>query len=292
MQMRDHRAAIFLLAVLLGVLTACAPRQSALRDPPPVPQGRKALAAGTGSGQTETGPPAAAGAGGAGEAQPAAAAVDEDDDEEFEDLWEEEEDLVVPDPLEPVNRALFWVNDKLYFYLFKPIVRVYRVVPEPARRSVSNFFSNLTTPVRFANSLLQFKFLDATNELGRFLVNSTLGVGGLFDIAGTEGGPKPKEEDFGQTLGWYGVGQGFYLVLPVLGPSSLRDGIGKVTDWYIDPLAYTLTFEQRVGLTVVDKGTALSLDRDTYEAIRKEQLDPYAFIRNAYFQHRAEKVRR
>ncbi|MDF1553774.1 MAG: VacJ family lipoprotein [Deferrisomatales bacterium] len=288
--MRDQRVSVFLLAVLLWVLTACAPQRSVLQASPPTAGSQAVATDAAGPSQQEPETVAGAGAGEPAAPPPAAAALEEGDDG-VEDLWEEEEALVVPDPLEPVNRALFWVNDKLYVYLFKPIVRVYRVVPEPARRSVSNFFTNLKTPLRFANCLLQLKFLDATNELGRFLANSTLGVGGLFDIAKLDGGPGPKAEDFGQTLGRYGAGQGFYLVLPLLGPSSLRDGIGTVGDWYLDPLTYVLKFEERIGVTVADKGTALSLDKDTYEAIKKEQLDPYVFIRNAYFQYRAEQVR-
>lgn len=256
--------------LVLGLLAGCASQRSASRAPPPT----RLAADGTRA--------------------PAVSSRADDQDagrlEDSEDFWGEEEGPLVADPLEPFNRSMFWVNDKLYFYLFKPVVRVYRVVPQPARESVGNFFSNLATPVRFGNAVLQLKLADAGNEVFRFLFNSTFGIAGLFDFVKAQGGPGPKEEDFGQTLGRYGAGQGFYLVLPVLGPSSLRDGVGRVADWYLDPLAYYLKFEERVGLRVVETGNELSLDKDTYEAIVREQLDPYAFVRDGYVQRRASQV--
>lgn len=196
------------------------------------------------------------------------------------------------DPLEPVNRGMFWINDKLYTYLFKPVARGWRVVPEPARISLGNAFHNLGTPVRFANALLQLKFTDAGTELGRFLVNSTLGVAGLFDHAKSCIGWERKEEDFGQTLGHYGIGQGFYLVLPVLGPTTLRDGVGRAGDFFLDPMPYLVDDTERMIGRVVEQQNYLSLDKDTYEGIKAQELDPYLFIRDAYAQRRAAQVRR
>ncbi len=215
-----------------------------------------------------------------------------DSDEDF--LWDDEEEApVVSDPLEPFNRGMFWVNDKLYFYLLKPVARVYRVVPEPARNSVNRAFSNLGTPVRFLNATLQFKFKEAGTELGRFVVNSTVGILGLFDPA-RKMGLKKHDEDFGQTLGHYGAGPGFYLVLPLFGPSSLRDGVGRVADTFVDPISspyyLKLKQEEQIGLKVYDRVNALSLDKDSYEGIKRDALDPYLFVRNAYLQHRAAKV--
>jgi phospholipid-binding lipoprotein MlaA len=209
-----------------------------------------------------------------------------------EDIFDEEVQIVdVNDPIEPFNRAMFWVNDKLYFYLFKPVARGLRVVPEPARQSVSNFFSNIGTPVRFANSLLQLKFADAGSELGRLVINSTLGIGGLFDPAKAWFDLHRKDEDFGQTLGNYGVGNGFYVVWPVFGPSTARDSVGMAADYFLDPLAYVdMKFLERVGLESVDKETNLSLDKDTYEAIKRQALDPYLYLRTSYAQHRKGKV--
>ncbi|MEJ2201948.1 MAG: VacJ family lipoprotein [Desulfuromonadaceae bacterium] len=213
-------------------------------------------------------------------------------DDEFileEDPFAEEEVAPIADPLESVNRGIFWVNDKLYVFLFKPVARGLRVVPEPIRISTSNVFSNLGTPVRAVNNLLQLKIVDTLGEITRFIVNSTIGIAGLFDPAAAMGVPK-KEEDFGQTLGHYGIGQGFYLVLPVLGPSSLRDGVGRVGDYFADPLTYLLSQEELLALRTAEKETELSLDKDTYDKIRKHELDPYLFVRNAYIQLRAAEV--
>ncbi len=215
-------------------------------------------------------------------------------EEEFyleEDPFAEPEAKKIADPLEPVNRGIFWVNDKLYVYLLKPVAKGLRVVPEPARISASNFFSNLGTPARAANNLLQLKFANTAGELGRFLVNSTFGLAGLFDPA-TKWGLEKKEEDLGQTLGHYGIGQGFYLVLPVLGSTSLRDGVGRIGDHFVDPLPPALKVEELVALRALDGENELSLDKDTYEGIRENELDPYLFVRDAYTQMRAGKVRK
>ncbi len=221
-------------------------------------------------------------------------AVQDDFDQAFEDDFREEDEApLIADPLEGWNRGVFWFNDKLYFYLLKPVARVYRVVPSPARRSVSDFVSNLTTPVRLVNSTLQFKFADAGRELGRFVINTILGVGGLIDAADRWAGLPKKDEDFGQTLGTYHVGQGFYLVLPFFGPSSLRDAGGMVVDNFIDPTTWLTRnwslldkAELKAGLAV----NRLSLDDDSYEKIKRDSLDPYLFIRAAYAQYRLAKV--
>jgi phospholipid-binding lipoprotein MlaA len=227
------------------------------------------------------------------ETDPGAITVEDDFTGEDDFTNGDIETLEVFDPIEPFNRGMFWFNDKLYFYLFKPIARGYRVVPEPARESVSNFFSNLGTPVRFANSLLQLKIEDAGTELGRLIINSTLGIGGLFDPAKAWFDLDRKEEDFGQTLGNYGVGSGFYIVWPIFGPSNTRDTVGMVGDFFLDPLHYIeIKPVERVGLTALDKETDLSLDKDTYESIQQEALDPYLFVRNAYEQYRDGKIKK
>jgi phospholipid-binding lipoprotein MlaA len=204
----------------------------------------------------------------------------------FEEAFAEEETLKVRDPLEPVNRGIFWFNDKLYFYLLKPVARGLRIVPEPVRVSAGNFFDNLASPVRFANALLQLKFGDASDELARFIFNTTFGIAGLFDIAREQGGVSGKNEDFGQTLGHYGAGPGFYLVLPLLGPSNARDAVGRVGDYFLDPLTYALGEGEQIAVKAVDRENALSLDKETYEGIVRDELDPYLFIRNAYTQRR------
>jgi phospholipid-binding lipoprotein MlaA len=217
------------------------------------------------------------------------------DEEFFEDdlaFDEDEPPLTVHDPIEPVNRAVFWFNDKLYFYLFKPVARGLRVVPERVRVSADNFFDNLSAPLRFINNVLQLQFNDAGDELARFIFNSTFGVAGLFDIAKEEGGIAKRDEDFGQTMGRYGVGSGFYLVLPVLGPSNVRDAGGRVADHFLSPLTYILSFEERIAIRVVESENALSLDKDTYEGIKRDALDPYLFIRDAYAQRRSAALKK
>lgn len=214
---------------------------------------------------------------------------DFDDDEDFTDGDIESVDIY--DPIEPFNRGMFWFNDKLYFYLLKPIARGYRVVPEPARQSVSNFFSNLGTPVRFVSSVLQLKFADAGTELGRLVVNSTAGIGGLFDPAKKYLGWRKKDEDLGQTFGSYGVGNGFYIVWPLFGPSSARDTVGMVGDYFLDPLHYAgMKPVERVALKGLEIETRLSLDKDTYESIKRQALDPYLYVRTSYAQHREGKI--
>jgi phospholipid-binding lipoprotein MlaA len=206
-------------------------------------------------------------------------------------LFEDEEILEVWDPIEPVNRVFFWVNDKLYFYLLKPVARGYRwAVPEPWRVSVKNFFSNLAAPVRIINSGLQGKFSDAGNEITRFAVNTTIGIGGFFDTAKDHFDLRIKDEDTGQTLGHYGVGPGPYLVLPILGPSNLRDGIGMFADSRMNLLYYISEGWTYYGLRAYDKVNDLSLDKDTYEGIKKDALDPYLFVRDAFIQYRQNKV--
>lgn len=207
-------------------------------------------------------------------------------------LMEDEfDELIVPDPLEPINRAIFWFNDKLYILVLRPVGKAFQIVPVPLRIAIKNFFSNLATPIRFINASLQGKFQDAGNELTRFATNTTLGIGGFFDPAHAHFGIRKKDEDTGQTLGYYGAGPGIYLVLPVLGPSSIRDGIGLFADSRLD-LTYHLLDENRdyYSTKVVDGINDQSLDKNTYENIRKDALDPYLFVRDAYIQYRRNKI--
>ncbi len=199
---------------------------------------------------------------------------------------------LIADPFEPLNRGVFWVNDKLYFYLFKPVARGYgAIVPRPARVSVGNFFNNVSTPVRVANALLQFNLINVGTETYRFIVNSTIGIVGLFDPATSVAEVRRVPADFGQTLGKYGFGHGFYLVLPIVGPSSLRDGTGTFVDSFADPVRYAgLATEDLIFLRVFDSTNRLSLDRDTYEGIKRDAIDPYLFIRTAYAQRRLAQI--
>ena len=194
------------------------------------------------------------------------------------------------DPLEPVNRAVFWLNDKGYFYILKPAARVFRVVPTPLRSGISRMFDNIKSPLRAISSLLQLKFSQSLVELSRLVINTTIGVAGFYDPAKNWWDLRKQEEDLGQVLGHYGVGNGFYLVLPVLGPSTLRDGVALVPQYYTDPLYWTLHRDGQLVAKGIDVVNAISLDKDTYESIVAEQLDPYLFIRDAYLQRRAAQV--
>jgi phospholipid-binding lipoprotein MlaA len=222
-------------------------------------------------------------------AEDAVAAVEEVD---FEEGYEPNGEKVW-DPIEPVNRGIFWFNDKLYFYALKPIAKGYRaVVPEPGREAVANVFTNLGAPARIVNNALQGKVIGTLDELTIFLANSIFGLGGIFDLH--EDSRKPSPEDFGQTLGHYGIPPGPYLVLPFIGPRNLRDGAGMAADNLVDPLPspYYLKVHQAEVIAAVtgEQINYLSLDKDSYEAIVRESLDPYLTIRDAYMQNRAAKV--
>lgn len=215
---------------------------------------------------------------------------------EKEDLFDEELEEEVPeiaDPIEPINRMMFHINDKLYFWVLKPVAWGYAfVVPERARVGVRRFFSNVTTPIRLANDLLQFKFEHAGTELSRFVINSTVGVLGFTDPARDRWGLFKHEEDFGQTLGFYGSGPGFYINWPILGPSSLRDTVGLAGDFLLNPISYLFPNnpELAYGLYAYRRVNETSLTIGDYEAI-KEELEPYIFLRNAYHQHRENAVK-
>jgi phospholipid-binding lipoprotein MlaA len=190
------------------------------------------------------------------------------------------------DPWESWNRGVYRINDKLDRAIAKPVARTYvRVVPQPVRTGVSNFFDNLDTPTVMINDALQGKFLAAGNDLGRFLLNSTLGLAGLLDPA-TSAGMAKNNEDFGQTLGHWGVHPGPFVELPVLGPSDLRDAPSKVVDSYTNPRQYIHNSYVKYGLwlpSLVDtRARLLPLDETL-----KNVYDPYAFIRDAYLQRRA-----
>lgn len=199
----------------------------------------------------------------------------------------------IADPLEPVNRVFFTLNDKLYFYVLKPTAKVYNAVtPEFFRVGVKNAFHNLRYPIRLVSCLLQGKGGDALRETGAFLLNSTLGMLGLFDLAKNHESLATHDEDLGQTFGAWGAGHGFYLVLPVLGPSSLRDGLGDAGDSFLDPVSYVTPWEDSLALKGYDKYNNVALSLGDYEALKGAALDPYLAVRDAYVQHREVEVKR
>jgi len=200
----------------------------------------------------------------------------------------------VNDPYEAANRAIFDLNLKIDRLTLRPTAEVYQDnVPEEVRDGLRNALDNLHAPVVFANDMLQGEAHRASETAGRFLVNSTLGVGGLFDVAGRMG-LASHDEDFGQTLGVWGAGEGPYIVLPLLGPSNPRDTAGKVADVVLDPSIYIkvkrhLMWEGfRQYLNIVDT-RARSLE--AFDAIERDSLDFYASARSLYRQNRAYQIR-
>lgn len=210
----------------------------------------------------------------------------------------EEAAETIADPIEPVNRFFFRTNDKLYFWVFKPVATGYKaIIPEDGRIGIRNFFSNLTTPVRVANCLFQARFKGAGNETLRFVVNTTYGLAGLLDTAKKEFNIEKQEADFGQTLGIWGMGPVFYLNLPILGPSSLRDGLGYVVDASLNPQTYLAYYFVVYGYVntggwILEKINEASLTLGEYESLKKAALDPYIAVREAYSQYRQNKIKK
>lgn len=236
--------------------------------------------------------------------QPESGSEEIDDDsvvfDDLEDLEEgeqvlEEESASIADPLQPWNRMWHHFNDKTYFWMFKPMAQGYRfVVPESFRISFSNIYTNATAPVRIFNSLFQLKIEYFLKEFARFLINTTVGFVGFRDCAKDCFGIQPHDEDFGQTLGHYGVGHGIYLVWPFLGPSSVRDTIGKGADSF---LSFTgilspvdLEVPVWVGLKTHEIVNDISLRIGDYERLKEAAIDPYIAIRDGYAQRRKKAV--
>lgn len=210
---------------------------------------------------------------------------------EEEDFLEEEPQPSIPDPLEPLNRVFFEFNDRLYFWLLKPVATGYKAVtPEPVRVGVRNFFYNLAFPIRFVNCVFQGKVESAGDEISRFVINSAIGLGGLLDIATNSCGIKKHDEDLGQTLGFYGLGPAFYINWPVLGPSSVRDTIGRIGDNFLDPVHYVDSTEYRFALYGFYTINETSLSIGDYESLKKAALDPYVALRDAFYQNRRSKI--
>lgn len=215
---------------------------------------------------------------------------DEELEDEFEDEFEDEENGI-RDPLYWWNKGWYHFNDKFYFWIAKPAAQGYSfIIPEDGRVMIKNFFTNVAMPVRFVNNLLQAQFKHAGEELLRFGVNTTAGVLGLADAA-TDLGLKRHDEDFGQTLGVYGLGHGIYVVWPLFGPSSLRDTVGRVGDWFLDPVSYIepaeTSFYIKGGRYVNDTSFRIG----DYEALKEAAIDPYTALRDAYFQLRSRELK-
>lgn len=208
----------------------------------------------------------------------------------------------ISDPLEKLNRGTFWVNDQLYTFLLRPISKGYELIlPRPVRKGIDNAFENVKYPVRVVNCTLQGKFKRAGQETGKFVVNTVGGVGGIFRPA--ESIPalaNLPEEDTAQTFGQWGIPNGPYLVLPLLGPSSVRDAVGLVGDYALNPVNWPYLYwygsRSKHDWVIVPplsntlRSTPGQIDR--YDTITKDAVDPYLSARSAYSQNRAEAIKK
>ena len=209
-----------------------------------------------------------------------------------------------PDPWEGMNRSIDAFNTELDNYVLKPVAKGYQAItPEPVDRGISNFFSNLDDVTVFINDLLQFKVIQGISDFSRFTINSTVGILGLFDVAKLIGLEK-HNEDFGQTLGFWGVPSGPYLVLPLFGPTTLRDGVGEfAVDWKTNPLLYLGEEGSTIESPIDERNRKIKYGLYTLDVIdtradllhasnivEKSSTDPYLFIREAYLQRRRNLV--
>lgn len=249
---------------------------------------------------------------GSGASKPASDATEKPSDDLFDPFAKSGEDAIEEyDPWEPLNTKIFEFNRQVDRWILKPVAQGYNfVMPNPVQIGISNFFYNLRFPPRFFNNIFQGKAKGAGIEVGRFLVNSTAGVGGLFDVA-QHLDLKTPEEDTGQTLGFYGVTPGPYVILPLLPPFNLRDLVGYVGDIALNPINWlvapiieidgvpsVIAHKNRTASTVVQLGGRVfeivndrSLNLEKFQGVEEATLDLYAAVRNAYLQKRARAIR-
>ena len=204
--------------------------------------------------------------------------------------WEKDTAVEVSDPLETVNRGVFWFNEQADRFVIKPVAKGYDwLLPKPVKRGVSNVFDNLFTPVVAVSDLLQGNLAESAADVGRFAVNSTVGLVGIFDVA-TGWGLEKRREDIGQAFGAWGIGSGPYLVLPILGPSNLRDGVGLVGNYFLSPQNYIDDEGVRWGVTALGGIDTRYRLLDASTVLEQAALDRYAFVRSSYAQHRQNLV--
>ena len=222
------------------------------------------------------------------EASSFAAVKSLDEDDDYLDAHAQ----VVADPIEPWNRAMFKFNDAMLDYVARPAYKGYAyVTPQFVRTGIKNFFHNLAFPVRFVNNLLQGRPRAAGVEMSRFILNTTAGLGGLFDVAKDKEPVVPVEdEDMGQTFGVWGAGEGFYIVWPLLGPSTLRDSTGMVGDYFLDPVTYVQPWELSLGIDAGRTFNELDDILDLYDDLKRAAIEPYSSVRDAYVQYRRAKI--
>ena len=196
------------------------------------------------------------------------------------------------DPLAPFNEKMFWFNLQLDEHVLHPVASAYAwVVPKPARKSVGRFFDNVSFIPRFANNLFQLHFAYAIGEVARFGINTTLGVAGLFDVADDWFNLKQHDNDFGLTLGYYEVPRGWYVVWPVLGPSTVRDTIGMAVDGAMSPWPYFvpwyISYGVSAGQTAIQAVNYRSLHPEQFEDVDRYAIDVYAAVQDGYLETRA-----
>lgn len=217
------------------------------------------------------------------------------EDDEYDDDDEYEDDVVeINDPLYRKNLDMFWLNDGLYIMLFKPTAQIYSgILPVEIRSCIKNFFYNLRFPIRFVNCLLQTKTEKAGEELASFLLNTVVGFGGIANVASYYENLPPSPEDLGQTLAVWGFGNGFYIMLPILGPSTLRDTARFIDFYFLDPVSWIsynelggYSWRTAIAITTFDKVNELSFQIDDIEALKKAAFDPYIGFRDAYVENR------
>ena len=197
------------------------------------------------------------------------------------------------DPWESFNEKNFEFNRELDRFALKPVAKAYKaVLPDPVRKSIGNAFDNIDVVRRLVNNLLQLKFAGAGREIARFMINSTVGMGGLFDVAEKGFDIEPSDRDTGQTLGKYGIGSGPYLVLPFLPPLTVRDFFGFVADSAMYPLAYFIPIGAVIGIEATERINERAENIDKLEGVEESVIDLYGSVRDAYFQRRAADLRR
>jgi phospholipid-binding lipoprotein MlaA len=214
-----------------------------------------------------------------------------DDDDIYLEATETQQ--IIADPLEPWNRFWFSFNDISYNYVLHPLNTGYiALMPQAARSGIKNFFHNLGAPVRMLHNLLQGKGQAAGVEFSSFVLNSIAGLGGLFDIASSHKKVvEVSDEDGGQTLGVWGMGEGFYIVWPLLGPSNVRDSLGLGMDYFTDPKTYILdSWEISLGLAAVKIFNSFDELLDTYDTMKGMSVEPYSSLRDAYTQYRRAQI--
>lgn len=220
-----------------------------------------------------------------------APALSWDEEEGFEDYDPFADVARVPDPFEPWNRIWFRFNDEFYDHAFRPVATRYnRYVPRPIRQGLSNMFQNFKSPVALINSLLQGDLKKAGTVAGRFGLNTVFGFVGFFDLAERDWDWKKPDEDTAQTLGRYGIGPGFYVVWPFLGPSTLRESAGLAADTFMVPRVFLFDTDEWIAITAADYFNENALRIGQYETFTDEAIEPYVALREAYIQNRQRRI--